>query len=414
MLLRIAWRNLWRHRARTLILGSAVAFSYALLLVSMGVGDDGHRQMLDAARKGAGGDVLVHAEGYWETRLSDAVIRDGDRLLATVEGTEGVAAALPRVIVTGLASTSSGNRLVVLMGIDPARETALQDFSGDVREGVWVDRTEGRNPIVLGAGIAEKLDLQVGDRVVLTATGPDGEIARALFHLRGVLDTGLPEVDDVMGFTTLEAARGAMGMEGMLTQIGVLAEPGLRSDSLKARLEEALRAPEAGLEVLTWQEAVPEMVGFVEVDNAFLYIYAAVIFGVVAFAIANTFLMAVMERIREFGLLAALGLPGRKVAALLLAETVLMTLLAMAVGLTVGYGGHLAIRHWGIPLSAWGVDDVEIAGVDFADMVMRSQIVPGKWIVASVLVAAVTIVSALYPAWRASRLAPAEAMRFYK
>jgi ABC-type antimicrobial peptide transport system permease subunit len=155
------------------------------------------------------------------------------------------------------------------------------------------------------------------------------------------------------------------------------------------------------------------MVGFIEVDDAFLYIYLVVIFAIVAFAIANTFLMAVMERVREFGLLNALGLRGSGVAGLLLTETVLMTAVAMSIGFLLGLAGHLAASHWGIPVSAWGVDSMEVSGVDFASMVMRSKITPIKWVAASILVALVTLGSALYPAWRASRLAPSEAMRFF-
>jgi len=168
------------------------------------------------------------------------------------------------------------------------------------------------------------------------------------------------------------------------------------------------------LEVLTWQEAVPEMVGFIEIDDAFLYIYLVVIFAIVAFAIANTFLMAVMERVREFGLLNALGLRGGGVARLLLTETFLMTCLAMAIGFVLGFAGHLAASRWGIPVAMWGVDEMELSGVDFSSLVMRSKINPLKWFSASVLVALVTLGSALYPAWRASRFQPAEAMRFYE
>ncbi len=175
----------------------------------------------------------------------------------------------------------------------------------------------------------------------------------------------------------------------------------------------SIRAEGSGLEVLTWQEAIPEMVGFIEVDDAFLYIYLVVIFAIVAFAIANTFLMAVMERVREFGLLNALGLRGGGVAGLLLTETLLMTALAMAIGFVLGFCGHLAASHWGIPVAMWGVDSMEVSGVDFASLVMRSKITPVKWVAASILVALVTLGSALYPAWRASRLAPSEAMRFF-
>jgi len=413
MLWHVAWRNLWRHRTRTLIMTSAVAFSYGLCLFSMGMGDDGHQQMLDEAAKGAGGQVLVHADGYWESKSSDLVIPDGARILAETEAVPGVRAAIPRVILNGLVSSATGNRLLFLQGIDPRQELALQDLAKYVKEGSYLDSSDRDDPLILGAVVVEKLGLELGDRVVLTATQPDGEVTRALFHLTGVMRTGLADVDEAAGYTTLEAARKAVNTEGFLTQIGVMTDPGLSSDTVAARIRSAVSGSGDDLEVLTWQDAIPEMVGFIQVDDAFLYIYLVVIFAIVAFAIANTFLMAVMERVREFGLLNALGLRGTGVAGLLLSETVLMTALAMAIGFVLGFAGHLAANHWGIPVAAWGVDNMEVSGVDFADMVMRSKITPIKWVAASVLVALVTLGSALYPAWRASRLAPSEAMRFF-
>ena len=413
MLWRMAWRNLWRHRTRTLVMTSAVAFSYGLCLFSMGMGDDGHQQMLDEAAEGAGGDILVHANGYWESKSSDLVIGDGDGVLATVESVPGVRAAIPRMIINGLVSSASGNRMLFLQGIVPERELALRDLSEDVEVGAYLDASDRDDPIILGAVIVEKLDLELGDRVVLTATQPDGEVTRALFHLTGVIRTGLADVDEVMGITTLGAAQRAVGAQGMLTQIGVMSDPTLPSDSVAGLIRTSTQAKGNGIEVLTWQEAIPEMVGFIEVDDAFLYIYLVVIFAIVAFAIANTFLMAVMERVREFGLLNALGLRGRGVAGLLLTETLLMTALAMTIGFALGFAGHLAASHWGIPVAIWGVESMEVSGVDFASLVMRSKITPAKWVAASILVAFVTLGSALYPAWRASRLAPSEAMRFF-
>lgn len=414
MLWRMAWRNLWRHRTRTVIMTSAVAFSYALFLVSMGMGDDGHQQMLDAAAEGAGGEILVHADGYWATRSSDLVIRNAEEILSSIVSTRGVGTAIPRVIVNGLVSSPVGNRPLMLQGIDPMRESALRDFSEDMKEGEYLTESTRDDPLVLGVTIVEKLELELGDRVVVTASGPDGEITRALFHLTGILESGLPEMDENMGLTTLEAAREAVSMEGMLTQVGVVQDSDFRSEEVAQAIRDSTGTVGDGLEVLTWQEAIPEMVGFIEIDDAFLYIYLIVIFAVVAFAIANTFLMAVMERVREFGLLNALGLRGSGVARLLLAETVLMTLLAMTVGFILGYSGHLALDHYGVPVAMWGVEDMEVSGVDFADMVMRSTITPVKWVAASVMVAIVTLASAIYPALRASRLAPAEAMRFYE
>ena len=414
MLWRMAWRNLWRHRTRTLIMTSAVAFSYGLCLFSMGMGDDGHQQMLDQAAEGAGGDVLVHAAGYWESKSSDLVIEDGEAVLAAVEAAPGVRAAIPRMLINGLVSSASGTRPLLLQGIDAEREVALRDFAEDLEAGVYLDASPRADPLILGAVIVEKLELELGDRVVLTASQPDGEVTRALFHLTGVIKTGFQEMDEMVGLTTLEAAQNAVGANGVLTQVGVVTQGGLPSDTVAARVRSALGSYAAGLEVLTWQEAIPEMVGFIEIDNAFLYIYLVVIFAIVAFAIANTFLMAVMERVREFGLLNALGLRGGGVARLLLTETLLMTFLAMAIGFVLGFAGHLAASRWGIPVAMWGVEDMELSGIDFSSLVMRSMINPLKWFSASVLVALVTLGSALYPAWRASRFEPAEAMRFYE
>jgi ABC-type lipoprotein release transport system permease subunit len=411
---RMAWRNLWRHRTRTLIMTSAVAFSYALFLVSMGMGDNGHAQMLEAAAEGAGGDVLVHADGYWDNRSSDLVIRNAGPILDVVKTLEGVQAAIPRVLVNGLVSSAAGNRPVMLQGIVPELELALRDFGEDLSAGEYLTESTRDDPLILGATIVEKLKLELGDRVVLTATDPEGEVTRALFHLTGVVETGLRETDESLALTTLDAARGAVAMDGMLTQIGVIVSDGAQPDSVAAAIHVAADIEGNGLEVMTWRQAIPEMVAFIEIDDAFLNIYIVVIFAVVAFAIANTFLMAVMERVREFGLLNALGLRGGGVARLLLTETVLMTLLALAVGFSLGYGGHLAVDRWGIPVGAWGVEDMEISGANFADMTMRSTVNTAKWIVATVAVAAITIGSAIYPAYKASSLAPSEAMRFYE
>lgn len=410
MLWRMAWRNLWRHRGRTLIMASAVALSYGLMLVSMSINQDGHDRMLREAARAAGGDVLVHGRDYWDTRASDIVVAGADSVTALLARVPGVRAAVPRVLIGGLVGTAADTRPVLLQGIRPDLETALRDVAEDLIAGTFLTGEE-RAPIVLGSRLAERLEAGLGDRIVLTATQPDGEVTRALFHLTGLVETGARQLDEYMAYTTLEAAQRAVTMPGMVTQIGLLTDDDV--PAVATRVVRALGGRD-GLEVLTWQEAVPEMVGLVEIDDAFGYLYLIVIYAVVLFSITNTFLMAVMERVREFGLLNALGLSGARVGRLMLHESVLMTALAMGVGFALGFAGHLAAAHWGISMAAWGIEEVEMSGIDFSDMVMYSTINPLRWAVGSVAVALATVGSAVYPAWRASRLAPAEAMRFYE
>ncbi|HEX7089986.1 MAG TPA: FtsX-like permease family protein [Longimicrobiales bacterium] len=415
MLWRMAWRNLWRHRARTLTMLSAVALSYALMLVAFGINDDGHARMLREAATAAGGDVLVHGQDYWATRASDIVVRDADAVAATVARVEGVRAAVPRVIVNGLAGTAADNRPVLLQGVRPELETELRDIAEDLTAGTFLTGSE-RSPLVLGSRLVARLEAELGARIVLTGTTPDGEVTRALFHLTGILETGTRELDEVAAYTTLEAAQRAFGMAGAVTQIGIVAEPGVEAEDLAARVRAALAAAGAGrgLEVLSWREAVPEMVALIEIDDALGYIFLAVIYAIVLFSITNTFLMAVKERVRELGLLGALGMPGRRIGRLLLHETVLLTALAMAVGLAIGYTGHRIIANVGIDVASMGIEEMEMSGVDLGEMVMYSTIVPARWIIGSVVIAVATVASAVYPAWRAARLEPAEAMRFYE
>jgi len=415
MLWRMAWRNLWRHRARTLTMLSAVALSYALMLVAFGINDDGHGRMLREAAIAAGGDVLVHGKEYWATRASDIVVRDADAVAATVAGVEGVRAAVPRVIVNGLASTAADNRPVLLQGVRPELEAELRDVAEDVSAGTFLTGGE-RSPVVLGSRLAARLEAELGDRIVLTGTTPDGEVTRALFHLTGIIETGTREVDEVAAYTTLEVAQRAFGMAGAVTQIGVVAEQGVDAEALAERVRAALAATGAGpqLEVLSWREAVPEMVALIEIDDALGYIFLGVIYAIVLFSITNTFLMAVKERVRELGLLGALGMPGWRIGRLLLRETVLLTAVAMAVGLAIGYAGHRIIAHVGIDIASMGIEEMEMSGVDFGKLVMYSTIVPARWILGSVVIAVTTVASAVYPAWRAARLEPAEAMRFYE
>jgi ABC-type lipoprotein release transport system permease subunit len=422
MLLRIAWRNLWRHRGRTLIMCSAVALAYALMLAGLAINDDGHYRMVREAARAAGGDVLVHGAGYWDSRASDVILEDGDAVLDAVRAVDGVETAFPRVLISGLVSTSADNRPVLLQGIDPATEERLSEYRDDLIAGSYFEGDEA-DPIILGFRAVERLELEIGDRVVLTASGPDGEMTRALFHLSGVLDSGLRELDEVLGLTTIPAARRALGHDAMLTQVGVLTGDGGDHQEVAREIAAALGAagPTGGqptasppMEVLTWEQAIPEMVGLIEIDNAMGYLYFAIIFAVVLFSITNTFLMAVMERVREFGLLNALGLPDVRIGQLLLIESVLLTAIAMAAGFLLGLAGHLAAAHWGIPLSSYGIEEMEMSGIDMSELVMYSTINPVKWTVASVLVAVTTIGAALYPAWRATKLAPAEAMRFYE
>lgn len=409
----LAWRNLWRHRTRTIILLTAIGLPYATMIVSFGFIGDFLDKMEERAAESAGGTVLVHGDGYWNTQSNDVVVDEADRIQRTIAQTEGVEAAIPRVLVQGMLSSSRGTTGGRVVGIVPDQQARMRDLSEYVVRGDFLSEDHER-PLVLGVGLVERLEVELGDKIVLTASDSDGEMTRALFYLRGVLETGSDQRDDVAAYTTLEAARGAVGLEGRLHQIGVLADEGLDSATLAERIRQSIGGSADGLEILTWQEAMPEMVSYLAIERGGMIVMLIVLFVVVAFVIANTFLMSVMERVREFGLFNALGLNHRRIGGLVFAETSMLLVLAIVAGFALGFGGHLAIAHYGIDFGQIMGDQMQVSGVAMADLVMRSEPVPTKWLAGTVGVVALVFASAAYPAWKAMKLAPTEAMEFYE
>lgn len=408
---RLAWRNLWRNRTRTLITGSAVALSLALQLMSFGIADSTYEKMKTGAVRTAGGSVLVHAKGYWDSRASDIVLRDGEATRAALAAVDGVDAVLPRLLVTGLVSSARGNKGVMLMGIEPAREAKLNDMSRFLAKGRFLDG-DTKNPIVLDVRVVRDLKLDLGDRVVVTATDPAGEITRLPFRLAGVVDTG-SELVEAVGYTRLDVLQSALSAPDTVTQLGVLLTDDAGRRAVQGAVKAALGPQMSALEALTWDEAMPELVGFIEIDKNSGALFGALIFIVVAFGIANTFLMAVLERIRELGLLAALGLTPGRVARLVVIEAMLLGAISIGVGVALAFGLHVWIASVGIDWSDWTGGEMEISGVVLEDMVIYSKVELSRWINTAAAVFALIVASALYPAWRATRMDPAAAMRTY-
>lgn len=408
-MLRIAWRNLWRNRTRTLITATAIALAYALYLMANGIQDWTFAEMRDAAAKAAGGHVLVQAPGYLDTQLNDQLLTNGDELLAQIRAIDGVEHASPRILISGLLSTSASSNAVQLNGIEPSSQKHVRDMTEYLIEGTWFDGSTS-DPLVLGKPLAKELDVVLGDRVILAASNSDDEMTRALFHVSGILSTGNPLADRALAFTDIAAARKALGAGNKFTQIGIISET--RRDVLAERVRERVGSEQ--VEVLPWDIAMPDLVGFIEMKKGGGAFFGVLLFLVVLFSIMNTFLMIVMERVREFGLLGALGLTPRKCAGTLLIETALMACVAMAIGLALAFGTHSLIATYGIDFGALYGDSLNVQGVSLADTTIYSRIDPARWGQASIAVFFMVLLAAVYPAFKAARLRPTEAMRFYE
>jgi ABC-type lipoprotein release transport system permease subunit len=410
----LAWRNLWRHRRRTITVGTAIAASYALFLVILSIEDHSHLVMQETAERTIGGALRVEGAGFTATRNLEHHVPAGEALAAELLAHPEVRAVRVEVELSGLLSSPRNNAGAQIRGVDvEAWPEVLDDLFLSVGEGAFLDPGDPQG-IALARPVARDLQVGLGDRVVLTLSDPEGEVTRALFHVGSILEVQVGGPEQI-AFLRIEAAQQAAGLEDGVTGIGLsLADSddrfALRGD-VQAQVD-ALR-PGEGLAVLTWDEVVPDLIAIIEIDRAFTLIVLALVFLVVVFAIANTMMMSVMERTRELGLLGALGLGPWATARLVLYESVAKSAVFMGIGFVLAVIAHLAISRWGIPVGETGFD-YDVGDIQIVEPILYSHINPDSWIFATLLIFGLTTLAALHPAVRAARLQPTEAMRQWK
>ncbi len=405
ILLIIAWRNLWRHTRRTLLTATTVAMGLALLFIFFGLNDGGHAQMIeDAARMGSG-HVVIQRQGYQERggidlALSQEQIEKASAWARSAGSRFPIESVTGRIFSSGLASSADGSTGIQIIGLDPEVERQHSIYPEKIVEGEFLEVGDG-NLAVIGEGIARKLEVDLGGKLVLMSQGVGtSEIQSILVRVKGILKTGVDEVDLSLVLAPLKTCEKLFLLPERLHQVALLSDEHRRSTALA---EDGRRALEQfDLEVLSWKEAMPELYQFILVDDGGNYIFDLFLFLLIAFMVLNTLLMSVLERRREFSLLDALGLSGAQRFAMVMTEAVLIASLSIAIGSALGYAAHSALHVWGLPLSAFGMDDATMAGVAF-NPVLYSELYPERVALSIGSVFTMTMLLALFPAARAAR-----------
>lgn len=402
--LKLAARGLLRNRRRSLITVAAVAIGLAGLVFLWGYIDGINRQMIANITSYLTGHVQVHQKGYHDDPKLDFAFDGPEGIAARLRAQPGVAAVAPRIEGEALASGPEKTRGVRVIGVDPAREGAITTLARAVKSGRYLDAADPGG-ILLGDRVAEILRVAVNDEVTLVTQAADGSIGADRYRVRGIYDSGIDMIDSVYVFMTLPAAQSLYALEGRVTTLAV------RLDALDAvPAVSALLAGRLGakFEVLGWQKLLPRLADNVAFHELFTYIILFVVFVVVTFGLANTILMGVMERIREFGVMMALGTAPGQIARVVLIEAALLGLAGIAAGNAIGLG----IVGW------FGRN-----GIDLGQYAKAVQLMPGltgivypgvrtdHLLLLSGLLLATTIAASLYPAWKAAGFTPVEAIR---
>ncbi|AQV00508.1 MULTISPECIES: ABC transporter permease [Desulfococcus] len=403
MMFRLAWRNLWRNPRRTVVILTAVCVGvFGMIFIAalmQGVGD----QMVRNSIATLVGSLQVHHRGYREDPVVENTMTD------PAEPAAALAAVLPpgarwsrRVRVNAVAGNARHSAGVTLVGIEPDREGGVSFIGSAVVEGRPLGPGDPYG-IIVGRALVEKFETRIGRKLVLMSQAADRDIASRAFTIVGVFRAELAATEKQFVFVSLAAAQEMLKVDKGVSEIAVLlpdgADPGPTADALKAALPERY-------EIHTWRELLPMLTAYIDMNEGFTVVWYLVVFIAMGFGIVNTLLMAVFERMREFGLLRALGMkPGGIVRGVLI-ESALLLILGTAAGNGAAFLSVAALAENGINLSAFA------AGVEYAGM---PRVIYPAFSWTSVLEANLTVwvlglAVSLYPALKASGITPVAAM----
>jgi len=404
---KLALRNLLRNRRRTIITGMAISGGLMLLMTGNNMNHGSYLALLDQGVSTTAGHVVVQGVG-WQADPDPIDHRVPDSLEVARE----LAAAFPedrvlrRSFLGGLLSSTTNSVGVGITAIEPAAESGVSDWHKKLVEGHWLEEEDERG-IVLGVDLAHSLDVGVGKKLVLMGQGKD-DVASRLFRVHGLFRTGAAQADGFMAFVSVAAGQDFLGAPGAASQISLHLRDPLQADEALARAR-AVLAHREGLEVLSWKLALAELYQFTVLDRRTNNKMMFFIGLVVALGILNTVLMSVMERMREFGVMLALGLRPGKLRGMILMEGLLLGVFASAIGVL----GGVAMTSY---LVKYGVDYTEMLGesMEVAGVAVSSHLYAGwdiQSMVAYTLVSVgLSVTATLYPAWKAGALQPVESM----
>lgn len=404
---RYALRSLRRNLRRTLlsVIGVALGVGIGLFAIAWIRGQES--MTIGAAAAGGIGHLRITPAAWAERHDNTLRLDDWAGEIARLRRTEGVEVAAPRARVSGLLGLGTRSVHVTLTGVDARVEQRALRYVRTVAEGRYLEPDE-RGSIVLGRTHARRLGAELEDELVVTAVDSAGELRSRLLLLVGIVETGSREIDATIAHVALEDVGELSGRAGA-AEITVLIDDVHAIDEMAAQLRGGL---EGGNELLTWREVSPELAASLENDGAFYDMSIAIILLVVLLGVASAQLTGVLERRKEFAVLAAVGMRGYSLVKIVMIE-----------GFALGTLSALAALSWVAPL-VWklGRDGVDLSGMmdsdegwAFAGVLLDPMFYPdfGAWLVptAFFLAMVATITASLYPAWFASRTDPATALR---
>lgn len=407
---KLGWKNLWRNPRRTGLTMGAISLAVMSLICIHNYYDSFFDGVVRNAIRYHSGHFIVAGEGFSQAKLSGTFIKEPKTLLKYLNTHPGVEAASSRVLVTGLLSSPRGSASIAFHGIDPKNEKRVTHFHKNVVTGSFWDKKgaqKEKSPIVIGRGLARLLKVSVGQKVVALTQGVDGSVGNELFRVTGIFETE-SELDNKLAFIPIQNARSLLSLpKNAVHYVSVIIKD---DEALNAITADTARAFPRAVEIKSWRDLQKHLTALIELNKTANNIVMCVLILVAAFGIANTVLMSVLERTREFGVMSALGTFQRELISLVFVETLMLSGVGTGLGALLGAAVTTYFGRTGFDL-AWLTDQPLVVNGAIVQTVSYPSVQWENVFIVCSIVVTLSLIASLVPAKFIAELKAAKALR---
>ena len=401
--LKLAWRNLWRNRRRTIIAISSIVFSVLLASWMRSMQEGSYDSMIENSVKFYSGYLQVQDTAFWDERTLENSFEATSELKEKIAKIKDVTLVSNRVESFALAANHLKSKPVMVMGIEPEAEDKITNISTKIKSGNFLKN--GNKGAILGKRLADYLKLEVGDTLVMISQGYHGISASGLFEIKGIISHPNADLDKRLVYLDIETARDFYSAYGLSTSLVVMTNDHYQVKHLKKNIAKILPPNN---KVMTWVDMQPEIEQLIESDRGSGLIMLGVLYMIIAFGMFSVVLMMVKERSREFGVVHAVGMQKIKLSIVVFFETIFIGLIGCTIGLLISYAFCLYFFYNPIPLTGEMATAVSQYGMEpYMFFSMKSSLFYSQMI----LVFIISVFISIFPIYNISRLKITEAMR---
>jgi ABC-type lipoprotein release transport system permease subunit len=403
ILLKLAWRNVIRNTRRTVLSGLAIGITLACLIFIDGIYIGMLESMIRTATDSLLGQGQIHADGFRDTIEVEKTIINVNDIIKSLGSEELLSGYTERTVSVAMLSSAAGVNSVMLYGIAPATEKRMSMVDETIQEGDYLS-SETTGQILIGSKTAETLEVETGDRLVLTMAQADtGQLSQDMFRVTGIFHMGMREVDSGMAFININQSRKLLSLGNATHEIA------LKFNSIDDAGNRSLtfwdKYSQSGNEALGWRDIIPQLDGVIELSDMSTVITSSLVFCIVAVIIIHTLFMSLYERMFEFGVLRAIGTRPTSMALVIFFEAASLSLISIIFGLGLGL----------LVTKIFSVYGINYMGIEFASVTITELIYPvmtlRQFTFFPALIFIFALIAAIYPAVFAARLTPAKAMQ---